>query len=93
MAWRVGIDSGGTFCDICLFEEESGKVAIMLDTCDDIIWRGVKIGAAAMAFEFEFLPMIGHRRQDGLCCFLPILERRGRQDAPHDHTRIHVPWL
>ena len=22
MAWRIGIDSGGTFTDICLFEEQ-----------------------------------------------------------------------
>jgi N-methylhydantoinase A len=28
MAWRIGIDSGGTFTDICLFEEESGRVAV-----------------------------------------------------------------
>ncbi|MBV8412470.1 MAG: hydantoinase/oxoprolinase family protein [Alphaproteobacteria bacterium] len=24
--WRVGVDSGGTFTDICLFDEESGRV-------------------------------------------------------------------
>src|SRR4030095_8947815 len=24
--WRVGVDSGGTFTDICLFEEETGRV-------------------------------------------------------------------
>jgi len=28
MAWRIGIDSGGTFTDICLFEEQSGHVSI-----------------------------------------------------------------
>jgi len=28
MAWRVGIDSGGTFTDICLFEEEGGRVGV-----------------------------------------------------------------
>jgi len=28
MAWRIGIDSGGTFTDICLFEEQSGRVAV-----------------------------------------------------------------
>ena len=28
MAWRVGIDSGGTFTDICLFKEQSGRVAV-----------------------------------------------------------------
>ncbi|WP_117191917.1 hydantoinase/oxoprolinase family protein [Rhizobium terrae] len=28
MGWRVGVDSGGTFTDICLFEEETGRVEI-----------------------------------------------------------------
>jgi N-methylhydantoinase A len=35
--WRVGIDSGGTFCDVALFEEESGTVAVwkVASTPDD----------------------------------------------------------
>ena len=28
MAWRVGVDSGGTFTDVCLFEEGSGRVEV-----------------------------------------------------------------
>jgi N-methylhydantoinase A len=28
MAWRIGVDSGGTFTDICLFDDESGAVAV-----------------------------------------------------------------
>jgi N-methylhydantoinase A len=28
MRWRVGIDSGGTFTDVCLFEEESGHIEV-----------------------------------------------------------------
>jgi N-methylhydantoinase A len=28
MAWRVGVDSGGTFTDICLFDERSGRIAV-----------------------------------------------------------------
>jgi len=28
MAWRIGVDSGGTFTDICLFDEESGHIAV-----------------------------------------------------------------
>ena len=28
MAWRIGADSGGTFTDICLFEETSGRMAV-----------------------------------------------------------------
>ncbi len=28
MVWRVGVDSGGTFTDVCLFEEATGRVAV-----------------------------------------------------------------
>src|SRR5262252_1406723 len=28
MAWRIGVDSGGTFTDICLFDEKSGRIAV-----------------------------------------------------------------
>jgi N-methylhydantoinase A len=28
MAWRIGVDSGGTFTDICLFDEKSGQIAV-----------------------------------------------------------------
>ena len=35
--WRVGVDSGGTFTDICLFEEEQGRVEVwkVASTPDD----------------------------------------------------------
>src|SRR5262245_51816429 len=28
MAWRIGVDSGGTFTDVCLFEETTGRVEV-----------------------------------------------------------------
>ena len=28
MAWSVGVDSGGTFTDICLVDESSGRIAV-----------------------------------------------------------------
>ena len=28
MAWRIGVDSGGTFTDICLFDEKSSRIAV-----------------------------------------------------------------
>src|ERR1700676_3289671 len=28
MAWRVGVDSGGTFTDLCLFDVETGRVQV-----------------------------------------------------------------
>ena len=28
MAWRIGVDSGGTFTDVCLFDDATGRVAV-----------------------------------------------------------------
>jgi N-methylhydantoinase A len=28
MAWRIGVDSGGTFTDVCLFDDTTGAVAV-----------------------------------------------------------------
>jgi N-methylhydantoinase A len=28
MAWRIGIDIGGTFTDVALVEEETGRIAM-----------------------------------------------------------------
>jgi N-methylhydantoinase A len=28
MAWRIGVDSGGTFTDVCLFDDASGRIEI-----------------------------------------------------------------
>ena len=28
MAWRVGVDSGGTFTDLCLFDDATGRVEV-----------------------------------------------------------------
>jgi len=28
MAWRIGVDSGGTFTDICLLDERSGRTSV-----------------------------------------------------------------
>jgi N-methylhydantoinase A len=57
MAWRIGVDSGGTFTDICLFDDATGSVAVwkVASTPDDPslgIAAGVaqgleRVGAAA----------------------------------------------
>ena len=26
--WRIGVDSGGTFTDVCLFDEQDGRVEV-----------------------------------------------------------------
>jgi N-methylhydantoinase A len=47
MAWRIGVDSGGTFTDVCLFDDETGAVAVwkVASTPDDPS-RGIAGGVA-----------------------------------------------
>ena len=43
--WRVGVDSGGTFTDICLFDEESGAIAVWkVPSTPDDPSRGIASG-------------------------------------------------
>jgi N-methylhydantoinase A len=54
--WRVGVDSGGTFTDICLFDEQTGRVATwkVPSTPDDPsrgIAQGVEEGMRRVAPE------------------------------------------
>ena len=47
MVWRVGVDSGGTFTDVCLFEEETGRVEVWkLSSTPDDPSRGIAAGVA-----------------------------------------------
>jgi N-methylhydantoinase A len=52
--WRVGVDSGGTFTDVCLFDQESGRVEVwkVSSTPDDPsrgIAQGVEEGMRRVA--------------------------------------------
>src|SRR5215831_20338449 len=52
--WRVGVDSGGTFTDICLFEEDEGRIEVwkVSSTPDDPsrgIAQGVEEGMRRVA--------------------------------------------
>ena len=54
--WRVGVDSGGTFTDICLFDEQTGRIEIwkVPSTPDDPsrgIAQGVEEGMRRVAPE------------------------------------------
>jgi N-methylhydantoinase A len=43
--WRVGVDSGGTFTDICLFEEDEGRVEVWkVSSTPDDPSRGIAQG-------------------------------------------------
>jgi N-methylhydantoinase A len=47
MAWRIGVDSGGTFTDVCLFDDATGRVLVwkVASTPDDPS-RGIAAGVA-----------------------------------------------
>jgi N-methylhydantoinase A len=65
MAWRVGVDSGGTFTDVCLFDEDSGTVAVwkVSSTPDDPsrgIAQGVAEGIARVDAMAESIGYFGH---------------------------------
>lgn len=43
--WRVGVDSGGTFTDVCLFDEASGEIAVWkVSSTPDDPSRGIAQG-------------------------------------------------
>jgi N-methylhydantoinase A len=65
MAWRVGVDSGGTFTDVCLFEDASGRVEVwkVSSTPDDPsrgIAEGVEQGVALVGASTDDIGYFGH---------------------------------
>ncbi len=65
MAWRIGVDSGGTFTDVCLFEDESGRVEVwkVSSTPDDPsrgIAQGVEEGTARVGAAAADVAYFGH---------------------------------
>ena len=45
MAWRVGVDSGGTFTDVCLFDDATGRVEVWkVPSTPDDPSRGIAAG-------------------------------------------------
>jgi N-methylhydantoinase A len=65
MAWRIGVDSGGTFTDVCLFEEQSGRIKVwkVSSTPDDPsrgIADGVEEGVARVDATPSDVGYFGH---------------------------------
>jgi N-methylhydantoinase A len=44
MSWRVGVDSGGTFTDVCLFDEQGGVAVWKVPSTPDDPSRGIAQG-------------------------------------------------
>ncbi|MDE2335659.1 MAG: hydantoinase/oxoprolinase family protein [Rhodospirillales bacterium] len=65
MAWRVGVDSGGTFTDVCLFDDASGRVEVwkVSSTPDDPsrgIAQGVEEGVGGIGARVAEVGYFGH---------------------------------
>ncbi len=65
MSWRIGVDSGGTFCDVCLFDETTGQVAVwkVSSTPADPsqgIGQGVAEGMALVGTTADRVGYFGH---------------------------------
>ena len=65
MAWRVGVDSGGTFTDVCMFEEVTGRIEIWKtsSTPEDLslgIAEVVSQGLEKVGGDFSQLSFFGH---------------------------------
>ena len=65
MAWRVGVDSGGTFTDVCLFDDTTGQVAVwkVPSTPGDPslgITAGVEQGLARVDARADAVGYFGH---------------------------------
>jgi N-methylhydantoinase A len=65
MAWRIGVDSGGTFTDVCLFNDETGVLAVwkVPSTPDDPslgIAAGVAAGLERVDAPAESITYFGH---------------------------------
>lgn len=65
MAWRIGVDSGGTFTDVCLFNDTTGEVTIwkVSSTPDDPsrgITQGVSEGLSNVGATASELSFLGH---------------------------------
>ncbi|MEO2037621.1 MAG: hydantoinase/oxoprolinase N-terminal domain-containing protein, partial [Martelella sp.] len=65
MAWRIGVDSGGTFTDVCLFNDETGAIEIwkVSSTPDDpsrAIAQGVVEGLEKVGASAADLAFLGH---------------------------------
>src|SRR3954469_10271974 len=65
MAWRIGVDSGGTFTDVCLFDDATERVEVwkVPSTPDDPsrgITAGVEEGIAQVGANAEDIAYFGH---------------------------------
>lgn len=79
MTWRMGIDSGGTFTDVCMFDEATGDIRVwkVSSTPDDPsrgIVRGIEDGLDRLGISAAALGFLGHGTTVGTNA---LIQRRG----------------
>jgi N-methylhydantoinase A len=79
MAWRVGVDSGGTFTDVCLFDDETGRIEVWkVSSTQDDPSRGI---AASVAEAIERVgsapPAIGYFGHGTTVSTNALIQHRG----------------
>src|SRR5580704_17284082 len=79
MAWRVGVDSGSTFTDVCLFDEDTGRVEVwkVASTPDDPS-RGIAQGVAEAIAQVDAVPgAIGYFGHGTTVATNALIQHRG----------------
>src|ERR1700742_2862341 len=76
---RVGVDSGGTFTDVCLFDEDTGRVEVwkVASTPDDPS-RGIAQGVAEAIAQVDAVPAaIGYFGHGTTVATNALIQHRG----------------
>ena len=79
MTWRVGVDSGGTFTDVCLFDDATGQVTVwkVASTPDDPS-RGIAEGVAEGTGKVDATPAsIGYFGHGTTVATNALIQHRG----------------
>ncbi len=79
MAWRVGVDSGGTFTDVCLFDDASGRVAVWkVSSTPDDPSLGIATGVAEAIARVDAVPdTIGYFGHGTTVATNALIQHRG----------------
>ena len=93
MAWRIGIDIGGTFTDVAMVDEASGRIEVakVPTTPADFgqaVIDGIRQGLTANAIAAADVALLAHATT---VVTNALLEKTGRPRRLHRHARLPRP--